>query len=104
MKLVKNASIVCTDSFHGTAFSLNFGVPFYTFERNYGVAAKQSSRILSLLNLTGTMHRFCTGKAALSNEPIDFTYVSMVLESERQKSMKYLSDSIIEAMAHEQQY
>lgn len=100
LKLIKNASIVCTDSFHGTAFSLNFGVPFYTFERNYGVAAKQSSRIQSLLNLTGTTHRFCTSKA-LSNEPIDFTYVSTVLESERQKSMKYLLNSISEAVAHE---
>jgi hypothetical protein len=101
MKLIKNASVVCTDSFHGTAFSLNFGVPFYSFERNYGTAGKQSSRILSLLDLTETEHRFCTS-GELSKKPIDFLNAANILKSEKQKSIEYLTNSISGVIAHEQ--
>ena len=30
LNLVKNASFIITTSFHGTAFALNFGIPFYS--------------------------------------------------------------------------
>ncbi len=31
ISLIKNASFLCTDSFHGTAFSINFNVSFFLF-------------------------------------------------------------------------
>ena len=34
VELLSNAHIVFTDSFHVTAFSINFHVPFYVFDRN----------------------------------------------------------------------
>ena len=34
VELISNAQIVFTDSFHVTAFSINFHVPFYVFNRN----------------------------------------------------------------------
>ncbi len=90
VEYIKNASFVCTDSFHGTAFSLNFNVPFYTFERNYGNAGKQSARIESVLGLVSAQDRY---------EPEDFSQclnisfenVNKVLSSEREKSKSYLS-------------
>lgn len=88
---IKNASFVCTDSFHGTAFSLNFNIPFYTFERNYGNAGKQSARIQSILSIVSQNQRY---------EPddfddcfsISFENTNKVLEEQREKSRKYLSD------------
>lgn len=90
LSLVKNAAMVCTDSFHGTAFSLNFGVPFYTFERNYGTAGSQSTRIISLLKMTDTTDRYYKG-GALVDLKTEFDRVSEVLKTERERSAEYLS-------------
>ena len=44
-----SASHVVTDSFHGTAFAVHFGIDFYT----YIARPKAANRILSLTNLVG---------------------------------------------------
>lgn len=91
VQLIKNASFVCTDSFHGTAFSLNFNIPFYTFERNYGNASKQSTRIHSILEMVNQKDRY---------EPenidncynISFEIVNAVLNDKRNESIDYLKE------------
>ncbi len=89
VEYVSGASVVCTDSFHGTAFSLNFNVPFYTFERDYGNAEKQSTRIISILDLLGLRSRLDpVNTEDLNNVPFD--EINTVLESERGKSKRYL--------------
>lgn len=95
LNLINNASIVCTDSFHGTAFSLNFGKPFFVFERNYGKASAQSTRIISLLEKTETLHRYCINGEIINTE-IDFNKVFTVLNEERGKSINYLLNSLKE--------
>lgn len=57
IKLFAEADMVVTDSFHGTAFSLNFGVPFYSVVND---KVNNDSRILNLLSLTGETHRAIT--------------------------------------------
>jgi len=89
VQYVKNASYVCTDSFHGTAFAVNFKVPFYTFERQYGSAGKQSSRLDSFLKLVSLEERF-NPSMKLLDAPIDFSKSKVVLEAERKKSVDYL--------------
>ncbi|MBR4287209.1 MAG: polysaccharide pyruvyl transferase family protein [Clostridia bacterium] len=93
VEYIKNASFVCTDSFHGTAFSLNFNIPFYTFERNYGNAGKQSARIQSILGIVSESGRY---EPENIEKPFDISFekVNMVLEEQREKSKKYLSDII----------
>lgn len=86
---VKNATCVCTDSFHGTAFSLNFNVPFYTFERRYGSAENQSSRVKSLLEMTNHLCRYEPDSIDLCMD-ISFEESNRILESERRKSREYL--------------
>jgi len=86
---VKNASYVCTDSFHGTAFAVNYEVPFITFERQYGSAGKQSSRLVSFLKLVSLENRF-NPSMGLLDAAIDFSKSKIVLESERKKSLDYL--------------
>ncbi len=92
-QMVKNASFVCTDSFHGTAFSLNFNIPFYTFERNYGNAGKQSARIQSILQLVDALDRYEPEKIdEVMN--ISFENVNKILSKERDESKKYLSSHL----------
>lgn len=91
VEYIKNASFVCTDSFHGTAFSLNFNIPFYTFERNYGNAGKQSARIQSILGIVSQNERY---EPENSDDcfNISFDNVNRVLNEQREISKKYLTD------------
>ncbi|MGM0753097.1 MAG: polysaccharide pyruvyl transferase family protein [Bacillota bacterium] len=93
VQYVKNASYVCTDSFHGTAFAVNYKVPFYTFERQYGSAGKQSSRLDSFLKLVSLEERFNPSEELL-DAPIDFSKSRDVLEAERKKSVEYLINAL----------
>lgn len=86
---IKHASYVCTDSFHGTAFSVNYQIPFFTFDRQYGSAGKQSSRLSSLLKLIEFEERF-NPSLDLKNLSVEFSKSNSVLESEREVAAKYL--------------
>ena len=93
IKYIKNASYVCTDSFHGTAFAVNYEVPFYTFEREYGKAGKQSSRLESFLKIV-SLEIFFNPSIELLGEKADFSKSRISLEAERLKSIQYLTESI----------
>ena len=93
VQFIKNASFVCTDSFHGTAFAVNYRVPFYTFERQYGSAGKQSSRIVSLLKLVSLEDRFNPTMELLATS-IDFGKSKFVLETERKKAAMYILNAL----------
>ncbi|MGO4179658.1 polysaccharide pyruvyl transferase family protein [Paenibacillus sp. TAF43_2] len=93
IQYVKNALYVCTDSFHGTAFAVNYRVPFYTFERQYGSAGKQSSRLVSFLKLVSLDERF-NPTMELLDSPIDFSNSKVVLEKERMKSVEFLINAL----------
>lgn len=93
LELIKSAVVVCTDSFHGTAFSINFHTPFYVFERNYGNAQKQSSRIISLLTQTKMLHRYEVSEVE-DGRHINFSFSDGVLEQERAKAVQYIISSI----------
>jgi Polysaccharide pyruvyl transferase len=98
--LVKNASCVCTDSFHGTIFSITFRRPFYVFERpgSSGVAS-MSTRIYSILELLGLTSRLMKSdvlpqKALLD---VDYSKADVLLQQNREKSLKYLSNALYQA-------
>ena len=100
LNLISRASFVFTDSFHGMVFSANFNTPFYIFQRNYGNAANQSSRITSILDKLDLRNRFIADvyeKDIISKVDIkiniDFSKSNSLLEIERKKSKKYLKDS-----------
>ena len=50
--LIDHAACVCTDSFHGTVFSLIFHTPFVVFERrdNFKTMSSRLSTLLTLFN------------------------------------------------------
>jgi len=92
LNLVYNAEYVVTDSFHGTAFALNFDVSFTTFDRNYGKHINQSSRITSLLNKVDRINRFEPSSIQLDDENYDSIHA--FLNKERSKAINYLTKSI----------
>lgn len=94
LSLVDNASVVVTDSFHGTAFSINLHTPFFVFDRNYGVSHSQSSRVKSLLSRLCLADRFEISQGNLNNVNMSFSVSDKILRHERSKALEYLRKSI----------
>lgn len=95
VSLVANAKLVVTDSFHGTAFSINFNVPFYTFARNYG-GVQQTSRITSLLHILGLESQYINGHRQdwKLMPTVDFIKANAVLTEQRKLAKSYLREAI----------
>ena len=91
LSLIANASYVVTDSFHATAFSINFNTPFMII-----FPEKFSTRLASILEVTGLQNRIVEdyNDIKLANEIIDFTHANEVLNSEREKACKYLDKAL----------
>lgn len=94
LDLITNAKCVLTDSFHGTAFSINLHTPFYVFGRNYGTAHSQNSRIESILKMTNMQDRFEPCDKLEEWDYVDFEYSENILAEERKKSKKYIVEAI----------
>ena len=94
VELVANAKVVCTDSFHGTVFAMNMHTPFFTFEREYGSANKQSERVLSILRKVGMLDRYQPKNAVEELNNLDFEHSEEVLNAERKKAYDYVNNAI----------
>jgi hypothetical protein len=71
LSLFANAAAVCTNSFHGTVFSLQFQVPFFTAVSPAELAAPERSRTFSLLSRLGLQDRVIgTGASAGPEDPV----------------------------------
>ena len=100
IKLLENAELVVTDSFHATAFSLNFQKPFVEFLRFSDVQAEsQNSRIYDLLGDFELRHRIYRGECevlerALEGWESEFERVQERLVKERMRCQRWLADAI----------
>lgn len=97
LSLVANASYVCTDSFHGVAFSLVFEREFCVFERfRKGDPRSQNSRIYSILEKMGLKVRLAADGAGIESlvEPIDWAAPRERLASERAASLSWLGSAL----------
>ena len=99
INLVKNAEIICTDSFHGTVFSLIYNKVFFDFRR-YSSSSKAStnSRLDSLLKIVEVSNeRILTGVEDVEkvlDYNIDFEKVNKNLDNFRNESKEWLLKSI----------
>lgn len=92
LSIIQNAQFVVTDSFHGTAFSVNFEKPFFTITPN---RKDNNSRQADLLALLGIENRILRENDPIpSNISLDFSNVNMRLEDERVKSINFLRTAI----------
>lgn len=99
LTLIKNAALICTDSFHGTMFSINFQKNFFTFCKSSDLEeSSENSRIYSALNIFGLSNRVVRNieDIKLSDLSIDYKKVNPILEEQRNDSVKYLMDMLFE--------
>ena len=88
--LVKNARCVVTTSFHGTAFSVILGTPFYTLKLNDGSDGR-AQNLLDSINLSdrmidiGSDITFCEYNSVL---------VQKELNIQKEQSLKFLTTAL----------
>ena len=90
---IANADYVVTDSFHGTAFSLNLNRQVIVVK-----APRYNSRIESILRVAGILETRLVGTVdegikALAT-PIDYQQVNPRIEEARKKSYEYLKTAL----------
>lgn len=86
--IIDHAQFICTDSFHGTVFSILFHKPFYVFNRidNH---KNQNSRFETILRMFELTNRFYSPKDTLKLT-VDYKNIEQVLKNERRRSERYL--------------
>lgn len=92
VQMIENATLVCTDSFHAAAFSINFNTPFYVFNRvssEKAFANNMISRMDTLLKTFALEDRFEPDVATARIE-CDFARANQRLQEERNKMSDYL--------------
>ena len=86
LDLIKNSTYMITDSFHGTAFAINFNVQFMDVLPNTGTGIRNQS----ILQLTGLSNRIVTdlNNFYYSNNPINFTDANLIISNNRAKTIQ----------------
>ncbi len=89
--LWSNAKYIVTDSFHGTAFSINFNISFTTL---VNPVSMMNSRVLSLLEIMQLQSRIVYDNleelAIPENLTIDFEIVNNILTKWKAKSLDFI--------------
>lgn len=94
VSLIKHASFVVTNSFHGTAFSILFNKDFLTIPHK-----SRSSRMVSLLKNLKLEGRIVTNQNDFNEKnicEIDYSIPNNLLELERKKSQRFLKEALYE--------
>ena len=92
LSYIKNAECMITDSFHGTAFAINFNTPFVEVLPNN----KTGTRNMSILKLTGLSDRILTDDKdiALAKKKINYSGINQIIEQKRTESLSVLKNMI----------
>lgn len=92
VQLIYGAALVITNSFHGTAFCVNFNCPFISIEN-----VKNPDRVQSLLSLIGMTDHIIKNTDEISIDELanmKFSHQSQALEEQREKSIAFLENAI----------
>jgi len=101
--LFAGASVVCTDSFHGTVFSLVFEKEFYSFEASRDPSRAVGSRqhnILEAVGLLSRLYHLSSGAEGFrellagQTDAIDYRKVREILQKKREESLSYLKNAL----------
>ena len=89
---IHHAEYICTDSFHGSVFSILFQKPFSIFVRT-DKDVPMNSRIETLVNKFGLRDRMAKEmNVEDALKPIDYDSVDTILKQERAKAKDYLRE------------
>jgi len=92
LSYIKNCSYFITDSFHGTAFAINFNKQFIEILPNNETGSRNMS-ILKLINLTDRIISDYSDYS-IKDRQIDYTKVNEIINVERKKSINVLLDML----------
>ena len=92
VSFLANADYICTDSFHGTSFSLIFNKPFSTFERREDAADGRKTNILQSVNALERIYYL--GDEWHKPKEIDYAEVNQKLMVMKRESLQILLDAI----------
>lgn len=103
INLIRYAEYICTDSFHGTCFSIINYKKFLTFNRFKPQNIQSTNtRIDSLLKMAGLEERQVSDMSNTDkliekiNKDIDYINVDKRLDIKKRESFSYLSDALEE--------
>lgn len=92
---IKNSDFVITDSYHGTIFSILFEKEFYCIaNKKRGITRLQS--LLNKFHLTDRLILNDSNVDVNSLKSIDYKKVNDKIEIEREKAIKFLTNSLIQ--------
>ncbi len=94
ISLVKNAELVCTNSFHGVVFSILFHRPFIVFDRKQKNICDMSSRIDTLLSKFKLETRKIESLESEQWLECDYSHVEEILQQEREKVKDFFRKAI----------
>ena len=94
--LIEGAELVCTDSFHACAFSINLNKQFIAFRRFKNTDAKsQNSRLDELFDWTGIGNRYYEDNGMkLLSKAIDYEKGNDVVDKKRKECQEILRKGI----------
>lgn len=100
LALIENSEFVITDSFHGLCFSLIFQKNFLViFDKECWRGNARFDSLLSLLHLTDRIVYSPEDLAdALELPDIDYSVVNTILEQEKDRSIRWLMDTVHEGI------
>lgn len=98
LNLIRHSSYICTDSFHGTAFSIINEKPFTVFDRfDNKEKVSRNTRIDTICDIFGLKSRRFNGNIMDSfNQPIDYQKVRQTLGSLRKDAWSYLENALMQ--------
>lgn len=94
INLIRHASFVCTDSFHGSVFSILFHKQFISFNRYGDGKNSRNSRLDTLFKNIGIDRRFRGDLRSEILEEIDYDAVDEKLEALRGRSDRFIRKAL----------
>lgn len=94
ISLVRDAEIVLTTSFHGTAFALNYGKPVFTVVKSANASDSRQANLMQNLNLSKQIVALGSPFPAYKDAYYDVESEQKMLEQLRLESMQFLINSL----------
>lgn len=92
--LIENASLVCTNSYHGTIFSILMNTPFIVFERENTSMTSRHKTLFRTLNMSGRTYAEILADNSLDIFQKCDDNVYEILKNERARSIQYLENAM----------
>lgn len=92
VRVLNGAIFICTDSFHGVAFSINLRKEFFVYNREYSAGTGQNTRIECILKRYNLMSRLIIEYSQNPSLNVDY---SSDLDADRNKAETYLKTVLL---------